>query len=61
VKYEYKWDMPGATEQNGEIFGPFSEDDVKSWYNASYFGVAGEKVQIRQVGSEWGSWEDIVM
>ncbi|KAH7913743.1 hypothetical protein BJ138DRAFT_1177840 [Hygrophoropsis aurantiaca] len=57
VKYEYRWDVP---EQTGEVFGPFSEDDIKAWYNASYFGQAGEKVKVRKVGGEWGGWDDIV-
>ncbi|KAI0928412.1 hypothetical protein AcV7_004692 [Taiwanofungus camphoratus] len=25
-----------------------------------YFGQAGEKVKVRRVGGEWGSWDDIV-
>lgn len=57
VKYEYKWDKPGNTE----VFGPFSEDDMKTWYKAAYFGQYGELVNVRPVGSsEWGDWSDIV-
>ncbi|EAU88473.2 hypothetical protein CC1G_04179 [Coprinopsis cinerea okayama7 len=58
VKYEYKWDVPG--NEQGEVFGPFSEDDMKAWFKAQYFGTYGEKVQVRRVGGEWGSWDDVV-
>ncbi|KAG6814483.1 hypothetical protein H0H92_000008 [Tricholoma furcatifolium] len=56
--YEYKWDVPGT--QPGEVFGPFSEDEMKTWMKAAYFGVAGEKVKVRVTGGEWGDWEDVV-
>jgi CD2 antigen cytoplasmic tail-binding protein 2 len=58
VKYEYKWSVP--TGQTGEVFGPFSEDEVKLWFKASYFGPTGEKVKIRQVGGQWGDWSNVV-
>lgn len=58
VKYEYKWDVPGA--EDGQVFGPFSEDEMSGWHKAAYFGVAGEKVKVRQVGGDWGAWDDIV-
>jgi len=58
VKYEYKWDVPGSTGTEGQIFGPYSEEDMLSWYKASYFGLTGEKVKVRPVGGEWGSWSD---
>ncbi|KAI0054158.1 hypothetical protein FA95DRAFT_1600646 [Auriscalpium vulgare] len=57
VKYEYKWDVLGAT-QDGQVFGPFGEEEMQAWYNASYFGAAGEKVKVRKVGGEWGGWDD---
>ncbi|KAI0035931.1 hypothetical protein K488DRAFT_82542 [Vararia minispora EC-137] len=60
TKYEYKWDVPDSTGQEGEVFGPFSEEDMQAWYKAVYFGPAGEKVKVRSVGGEWGSWDDIV-
>jgi CD2 antigen cytoplasmic tail-binding protein 2 len=60
VKYEYKWDIPGAAEPNGETFGPFSEDEMKTWYKAAYFGTAGEKVKLRVIGGEWRDWDDLV-
>lgn len=58
VKYEYKWDVPGADD--GQVFGPFSEEEMQTWNKAAYFGVAGEKIKVRQVGGEWGAWDDVV-
>lgn len=59
VKYEYKWSSPEAG-QTDEVFGPFGEEEIKSWYNASYFGAVGEKVRVRRTGGDWGDWDDIV-
>jgi|SRR5882762_5691145 CD2 antigen cytoplasmic tail-binding protein 2 len=61
VKYEYKWDVPGATGQSGEPFGPFTEDEMKTWFKAAYFGGSGEKVKVRQVGGNWGDWDDVII
>lgn len=58
VKYEYKWDVPGADD--GQVFGPFSEEEMQTWNKAAYFGIACEKIKIRQVGGAWGAWDDIV-
>jgi len=58
VKYEYKWDVPGSTGGEGQVFGPYSEDEMLSWFKASYFGLTGEKVKVRPVGGDWGSWSD---
>jgi len=58
VKYEYKWDVPGA--QDGQVFGPYSEEEMHAWYKAAYFGEGGEKVQVRPVAGEWGNWDDVV-
>ncbi|GBE82170.1 hypothetical protein BKA93DRAFT_741052 [Sparassis latifolia] len=60
VKYEYKWDVPGVSGQRGQVFGPFSEEEMQAWYKALYFGAAGEKVQVRSVGGDWGSWREVV-
>ncbi|KAI0934000.1 hypothetical protein AcV5_005990 [Taiwanofungus camphoratus] len=60
VKYEYKWDVPEVAGEEGQLFGPFSEDELQAWLKAGYFGQAGEKVKVRRVGGEWGSWDDIV-
>ena len=58
VKYEYKWNVPDSTGGQGQVFGPYGEEEMQSWYKASYFGLAGEKVKVRPVGGEWGTWSD---
>jgi CD2 antigen cytoplasmic tail-binding protein 2 len=58
VKYEYKWNVPDSTGGQGQVFGPYSEEEMQSWYKASYFGLAGEKVQVRPVGGDWATWSD---
>ena len=60
VKYEYKWDVPGASAEEGQVFGPFGEEEMQTWHKAQYFGVAGEKIKVRRQGGEWGSWDEIV-
>lgn len=61
VKYEYKWDVPEAQATTGEqVFGPFGGDELRTWYDAKYFGDAGEKVKVRVIGGEWGDWEHVV-
>jgi CD2 antigen cytoplasmic tail-binding protein 2 len=59
IKYEYKWSSPDAGQTTGS-FGPFGEEELKSWFHASYFGSSGEKVQVRRVGGEWGCWEEVL-
>ncbi|KAG6868237.1 hypothetical protein C0993_005937 [Termitomyces sp. T159_Od127] len=59
VRYEYKWDIPGGPPQD-QVFGPFSEQEMKAWMKASYFGVAGEKVKVRPVDGEWADWEHVI-
>ena len=59
VKYEYKWDVPEAGDDT-QTFGPFSEEEMQAWYDAAYFGAGGEKVKVRKIGGEWGSWNDVV-
>lgn len=58
VKYEYRWNLPG--QQEGGSYGPFGEEDMKTWFKAAYFGADGEKVEVRVVGGEWGYWSDVV-
>jgi CD2 antigen cytoplasmic tail-binding protein 2 len=58
VKYEYKWDVPGSNDSHP--FGPFSEEEMRSWFKASYFGPSGEKVKVRPVGGEWAGWDDLL-
>ncbi|KZT28428.1 hypothetical protein NEOLEDRAFT_1129198 [Neolentinus lepideus HHB14362 ss-1] len=60
VKYEFKWDVPDATAQEGQVFGPYGEDEMRMWYKASYFGPAGEKVKVRRVGDQWDSWDGVL-
>ncbi|KAK7467213.1 hypothetical protein VKT23_004271 [Stygiomarasmius scandens] len=55
--YEYRWDIPGAPEQ---VFGPYGEEEMRSWYNASYFGPTGEKVKVRLVDEDWKDWDEIL-
>lgn len=54
IKFEYRW----ALEPSDEIFGPFSEEEMRAWHKASYFGPVGEKVEVRQVEGDWLSWDD---
>ena len=61
VKYEYKWDISGASAADGQVFGPYSEEEMQSWFKASYFGVAGEKIKVRSVDGERGSWDDVAI
>lgn len=59
VKYEYRWDVPEA--QDHQVFGPFSEEEMQTWFKATYFGAAGEKVKVRQLNGNWGSWSDVFL
>ncbi|KXN86906.1 LIN1-like protein [Leucoagaricus sp. SymC.cos] len=58
VKFEYKWDVPGADDSH--TFGPFSEEEMQAWFKALYFGPGGEKVKVRTVGGEWAGWDDLL-
>jgi len=62
VKYEYKWDVPeaGAGADSRQVFGPFGAEEMKSWYDAAYFGATGEKVKVRVTGGEWGEWDEVI-
>lgn len=53
-QYEYRW-----IDQE-EVFGPFSEDEMRTWHQASYFGEDGEKVQVRETGGIWSNWGDVL-
>ncbi|KAF5373862.1 hypothetical protein D9758_000618 [Tetrapyrgos nigripes] len=57
--FEYRWDVAGvpSTEQ---VFGPYGEEEMLSWYKASYFGPTGEKVKVRLVGGEWKDWDEVL-
>lgn len=62
TKYEYKWAVPEGANANGtsSVFGPFGEEEMRAWYEASYFGPTGEKVKVRPLGGDWGDWEDVL-
>jgi len=60
VKFEYRWAVPDSSGQDGQIFGPFGEEELQVWFKAGYFGTAGEKVQVRKVGGDWGTWDEAV-
>ena len=60
VKYEYRWAVPDSSGQEGQVFGPFGEEEIQAWYKAGYFGTAAEKIQVRKVGGDWGTWDEIV-
>lgn len=59
AKFEYKW---ANTEvgQTEETFGPFGEAEMRGWYQADYFGPAGERVLVRPLGGAWGPWRDVL-
>ncbi|CAG8702196.1 7810_t:CDS:1, partial [Acaulospora colombiana] len=55
-KYEYKW----ATGGGEGVFGPFTALEMQGWYDASFFGLGGEKIHVRKVGEdEWGEWDEV--
>ncbi|KAF7338221.1 CD2 antigen cytoplasmic tail-binding protein 2 [Mycena venus] len=58
-QYEYKWRVEGAG-QPGQVFGPFSKEDMAAWYKAAYFGSTGEKVEVRETGGEWSDWGNVL-
>lgn len=67
--YEYKWaaidDSGGGggdgNQLNPQIYGPYREEELLSWYSASYFGDAGEKIQLRRIGENgWSSWDEVM-
>jgi CD2 antigen cytoplasmic tail-binding protein 2 len=60
VKYEYMWAVPDTTAP-GQVLGPYSEEEMKSWNTAGFFGDRADKIRVRTVGGEWGSWKDVVL
>lgn len=58
-KYEYKWDVPGSG-QTDQTFGPYAEEEMISWFQALYFGSAGEKIKVREVGGDWKDWDELL-
>jgi CD2 antigen cytoplasmic tail-binding protein 2 len=60
VKYEYMWDVPNTTTPD-QVLGPYSEDEMKTWNKAGFFGPSADKIKVRTVGGEWGTWDDVVI
>ncbi|KIY43330.1 hypothetical protein FISHEDRAFT_52926 [Fistulina hepatica ATCC 64428] len=60
VKYDYKW-ASAALDQPEQVFGPYSEGEMKSWYQARYFGSVGEMIKVRPQGGEWADWDDVIL
>jgi len=57
-KFEYKWTVEGATTQG--VNGPFTEEEIRTWFGAGYFGDLGERIALRVVGAEdWKAWDEI--
>lgn len=57
-KFQYKWTMEGAITQ--DVNGPFTEEEIRTWFNAGYFGDLGERIALRAVGTEdWKGWEEV--
>jgi CD2 antigen cytoplasmic tail-binding protein 2 len=62
--YEYRWaDNVGAPDTKGAVYGPFSALEMRTWYDASFFGFSGEKILLRKVkdgmADEWAEWGDV--
>lgn len=61
-KYEYRWAVTDPTNatSNEIVYGPFSEEELRTWNDAMFFGTDGEKIKLRKVGeSGWRSWDDL--
>ena len=56
-KFEYKWTVEAATTH--DVNGPFTEEEVRTWFSAGYFGDSGERIALRVVGTEeWKGWDE---
>ncbi|KAF8212138.1 hypothetical protein K438DRAFT_1902951 [Mycena galopus ATCC 62051] len=49
-QYEYKWRAEGAG-QPGEVFGPFSKENMAAWY---------KPLEVRETGGGWGDWDSVL-
>jgi CD2 antigen cytoplasmic tail-binding protein 2 len=57
-KFEYKWTVEAATTHG--VNGPFTEEEVRTWFSAGYFGDFGERIALRVVGTEeWKGWDEV--
>lgn len=69
--FTYKWSPAylAATSQSVgpdvQIFGPYSAQDIKVWFESGYFGDQGERILLKQVAEEegtaqgWKRWEQV--
>lgn len=67
TKYEYRWaplylkSAPPGGAKAEDTFGPYSREELVAWRDASYFGPAGDRIQLRRVGDDrWAGWEIVV-
>lgn len=61
-KYEYRWAVADPTTLTGNetTYGPFSAEEMKTWSDAMFFGIGGEKIKVRKAGeSDWHSWDEV--
>ena len=57
-KFEYKWTVEAATTHG--VNGPFTEEEIRTWFSAGYFGDSGERIALRVVGTEeWKGWDEV--
>ncbi|KAG8884453.1 hypothetical protein FRB97_004227 [Tulasnella sp. 331] len=63
IKYQYRWSPEYLATTTGgakpdEVFGPYGKDELAAWKNASFFGPAGDRIQLRRLGDEaWSDWD----
>ena len=56
-KFEYKWTVEAATTH--DVNGPFTEEEIRTWFSAGYFGDSGDRIALRPVGTEeWKGWDE---
>jgi CD2 antigen cytoplasmic tail-binding protein 2 len=65
VKYEYRWAIEADIDamddgKEREVFGPFGENEMREWFGAAYFGTSGEMIEVRVVGKDWGTWDEVI-
>lgn len=70
-QFTYKWSpsyLAATTDSPNpdvQIFGPYSAQDLKSWYADGYFGDQGERILLKQssddetIAQGWKRWEQI--
>ncbi|CAG7855078.1 SubName: Full=Uncharacterized protein {ECO:0000313/EMBL:CCA71518.1} [Serendipita indica DSM 11827] len=59
-QYEYCWAQTDASNGAADtVYGPFPARDMQQWYEASFFGLSGEKIRAQSGTSEWQAWDDV--